>query len=218
MQLAGQTKDPDQKMSPCVDASLVDSFFQNPAPMFAGAVFAAVAAVMTALKSGDNLLWPCVGLLIVTGAVRAFDMHKYMTRESILTADDAARWEIRYQIGAMFYAVALGIWCFVTLTTSDAPVAHMICLTVTIGYVAAGVGRTYGRPWIFHVQIVLACGPMAIGLALHGDPYYIGMACLSALFFMALVQITMSLQKIFVRALVAREREAALASQFDTAL
>jgi diguanylate cyclase (GGDEF)-like protein len=218
MQLAGQTKDPDQKMSPSIYAALVDSLFQNPAPMFAGAVFAAVAAVMTALKSGDNLLWPCVGLLIVTGAVRAFDMHKYMTRESILTADDAARWEIRYQIGAMFYAVALGIWCFVTLTTSDDPVAHMICLTVTIGYVAAGVGRTYGRPWIFHVQIVLACGPMAIGLALHGDPYYIGMACLSALFFMALVQITMSLQKIFVRALVAREREAALASQFDTAL
>jgi diguanylate cyclase (GGDEF)-like protein len=218
MQLAGQTKDPDQKMSPSIYAALVDSLFQNPAPMFAGAVFAAVAAVMTALKSGDNLLWPCAALLIVTGAVRAFDMHKYMTRKSILTAGDAARWEIRYQIGAMFYAVALGVWCFVTLTTSDDPVAHMICLTVTIGYVAAGVGRTYGRPWIFHVQIVLACGPMAIGLALHGDPYYIGMACLSALFFMALVQITMSLQKIFVRALVAREREAALASQFDTAL
>src|SRR3981081_3954570 len=119
MQIDGQTKDPDQKMSPSIYAALVDSLFQNPAPMFAGAVFAAVAAVMTALKSGDNLLWPCVRRLIVPGAVRAFDMHKYMTRESILTADDAARWEIRYQIGAMFYAIALGIWCFVALTSSD---------------------------------------------------------------------------------------------------
>ena len=57
---------------------------------------------------------------------------------------------------------------------------------------------------------------MSLALALHGSPYYIGMAVLSALFFIALKQITTGLQKIFVRALVAREREAALAIQFDT--
>jgi diguanylate cyclase (GGDEF)-like protein len=218
MQLAGQPKDPDLKMSPSIYAALVDSLFQNPGPLFAGAVFAAVAAVMTALKTGDNLLWPCAALLIVTGAVRAFDMHTYKTRQSILTADEAGYWEIRYQIAAMFYAIALGIWCFVALTSSNDPVAHMIAVTVTSGYMAAGVGRTYGRPWIFHLQIVLACGPMTTALALHGDRYYIGMACLSALFFLGLKQITTSLQQIFVRALVAREREATLASQFDTAL
>ena len=65
---------------------------------------------------------------------------------------------------------------------------------------------------------LLACGPLSLALALHGTPYYVGMALLSALFFLALKQISTSLQQIFVRALVAREREAALASQFDTAL
>jgi diguanylate cyclase (GGDEF)-like protein len=218
MQLAGQNTDPDQKISPSIYAALVDSLFQNPGPMFAGAVFAAIAAVMTALKSGDDLLWPCAGLLIVTGAFRAFDMHRYKARKAALTADDATSWEIRYQIGAMLYAIALGIWCVVALLSSDDAVAHMICLTVTTGYMAAGAGRTYGRPWIFHLQILFACGPMALALALHGSPYYIGMAVLSALFFIALKQITTGLQKIFVRALVAREREAALAIQFDTAL
>jgi diguanylate cyclase (GGDEF)-like protein len=218
MQLTGQNSDPDQKISPSIYAALVDSLFQNPGPMFAGAVFAAIAAVMTALKSGDDLLWPCAGLLIVTGAFRAFDMHRYKLRKAALTADDATRWEIRYQIGAMLYAIALGIWCVVALLSSDDAVAHMICLTVTTGYMAAGAGRTYGRPWIFHLQILFACGPMSLALALHGSPYYIGMAVLSALFFIALKQITTGLQKIFVRALVAREREAALAIQFDTAL
>ncbi len=218
MQLAGQNTDPDQKISPSIYAALVDSLFQNPGPMFAGAVFAAIAAVMTALKSGDDLLWPCAGLLIVTGAFRALDMHRYKGRKAALTADDATRWEIRYQIGAMLYAIALGIWCVVALLSSDDAVAHMICLTVTTGYMAAGAGRTYGRPWIFHLQILFACGPMSLALALHGSPYYVGMAVLSALFFIALKQITTGLQKIFVRALVAREREAALAIQFDTAL
>ncbi len=118
----------------------------------------------------------------------------------------------------MVYAAALGLWCFVALLGSDDAVAHMICLSVTIGYVAGGAGRTYGRPWIFHVQMLLACGPMAMALALHGTPYYIGMAVLSVLFFFALKQISTNLQQIFVRALVAREREAALAGQFDTAL
>jgi diguanylate cyclase (GGDEF)-like protein len=218
MQLADQNTDPDQKISPSIYTALVDSLFQNPGPMFAGAVFAAIAAVMTALKSGDDWLWPCAGLLIVTGAFRAFDMHRYKARKAALTADEATRWEIRYQIGAMLYAIALGIWCVVALLSSDDAVAHMICLTVTTGYMAAGVGRTYGRPWIFHLQILFACGPMSLALALHGSPYYVGMAVLSALFFIALKQITTGLQKIFVRALVAREREAALAIQFDTAL
>jgi diguanylate cyclase (GGDEF)-like protein len=145
-------------------------------------------------------------------------MHRYKKRKAALTADDATGWEIRYQIGAMLYAIALGIWCVVALLSSDDAVAHMICLTVTTGYMAAGAGRTYGRPWIFHLQILFACGPMSLALALHGSPYYIGMAVLSALFFIALKQITTGLQKIFVRALVAREREAALAIQFDTAL
>jgi len=44
MQLAGQNTDPDQKISPSIYAALVDSLFQNPGPMFAGAVFAAKAA------------------------------------------------------------------------------------------------------------------------------------------------------------------------------
>jgi diguanylate cyclase (GGDEF)-like protein len=218
MQLANQSGEPDQKMSPSIYAALVDSLFQNPAPLFAGALCAAVAATMTAIKTGDAWLWPCAAFLIVAGAARALDMHWYKTSRSVLTVDEVARWEMRYQIAAMVYAVALGTWCSVALLSSDDAVAHMICLTVTTGYVAAGAGRTYGRPWIFHVQIALACGPTAVALALRGTPYYVGMAIVCAVFFSALKEISTNLQRIFVQALVAREREAALAGQFDTAL
>src|SRR5258707_454452 len=218
MQLASETRDHEQKISSSIYVALIDSLFQNPAPLFAGAVLVAIAAVMTALKTQENLLWPCASFLMGSGVARGLDMHRYNRRNFFRTADEAARWEVRYQIGAMIYAVALGTWCSVALLSSNDAVAHMICLSVTTGYVAAGAGRTYGRPWIFHVQIALACGPTAIALALHGTPYYIGMACVSAVFFLALKQISTDLQRIFVQALVAREREAALASQFDTAL
>jgi diguanylate cyclase (GGDEF)-like protein len=205
-------------MSPSIYAALVDSLFQDPGPMFAGALCAAVAAIMTAVKTGNVWLWPCVALLVVTGAVRALDTRQYRRRKAGLTPNEAAWWEIRYQVGAMLYAAALGLWCLVTLLGSHDAVAHLICISVTLCYMSAGTGRTYGRPWIFHVQMLLACGPLTIALALYGSPYYAGMALLNVLFFLALKHISTSLQSIFVRALVAREREAALANQFDTAL
>jgi diguanylate cyclase (GGDEF)-like protein len=218
MQLTAQTTDAESKMSPSIHAALIDSLFQDPGPLFAGALCAAVAAVMTALKTGDAWLWLIVALLIVTGAVRAIDTRQYRRRKATLTAEAVARWEIRYQVCAMLYAAALGLWCIVAILGSDDAAAHMICTSVTLCYVAAGGARTYGRPWIFHVQMLLAVGPLTLGLLLYGSPYYAGMASLNVLFFLALKHISTGLQKMFVRALLAGEREAALANQFDTAL
>ena len=41
-------------MSPSIYAALINSLFQNPAPMFAGSVMVAFAAAMTALKTGKT--------------------------------------------------------------------------------------------------------------------------------------------------------------------
>ena len=218
MQLASSGKEPDLKMSPSIYAALIDSLFQDASTMFAGSLCNAFAALLTAMKTGDALLWLCALLLVVIGAVRAIDVHGYHRRKAGLSPDQVMRWEMRYQLGAMFYAGALGLWCFVALLAADDAVAHMIAISVTLGYVSGGSGRTYGRPWIFHAQMLLACGPMTLAMAVYGSPYYFGMALLNVVFFFALRHISTSLQQMFVRALVAREREAALANQFDTAL
>ncbi|HEU0146060.1 MAG TPA: EAL domain-containing protein [Bradyrhizobium sp.] len=220
MQLASQNGDADQRMSPAIHAALIDSLFQDPGPMFAGALCAAVAAVMTAIKSGDPNLWPCALLLIVAGAFRALDMRYYrrLRDSNQLSQMGIAGWELRYQVGAMVYALVLGIWCCAAVLDTNDAVVHMIATAVTLCYISAGAGRTYGRPWIFHVQIVLACGPLTVALVLNGSPYYIGLAAFCVLFFLSLKHISTNLQKIFVQAFVAREGETALASQFDTAL
>jgi diguanylate cyclase (GGDEF)-like protein len=218
MQLASQSGEPKQEVSPTVSAALIDSLFEAPGPLFAGIIFVAIAAAMTALKTGQNLTWACVALLIMTGAVRAFDLRQFLPRKSTLTAEEAAHWQKRYQIGALIQAAAIGIWCSVTLLSSDDAVVHMICLSVTTGIVAGGAGRAYGRPSIFHLQAVLQFGPAVIALALRGTPYYIAMSVVSAAFLLAVMQLSANLHRIFMRAVVAREREAALAGQFDTAL
>jgi diguanylate cyclase (GGDEF)-like protein len=218
MQLAHPEQDPDREISPSVRAVPIDSLFEAPGPLLAGIVFVTIAAAMTALKTGQNLTWACVSLLIMAGAVRAFDLRRYQARKSTLAADETAQWKKRYQIGATIQAAAIGIWCSVTLLSSDDAVVHMICLSVTTGIVAGGAARAYGRPSIFRLQAALQFGPPVIALALRGTPYYIAMSVVSAAFLLAVMQLSANLHRIFMRAVVAREREAALAGQFDTAL
>src|SRR5580692_7837369 len=218
MQLASQPQDSDLKVSPTIHSALIDSLFEAPGSLLAGLVFAVVAAAMTALKTGEPAVWACVALLIATGAVRAFDMWRYQARRSTLTDAEAAQWKERYQIRAMIQAAAIGIWCATTLLSSNDAVAHMICLSTATGIAAGGAGRAYGKQWVFQLQVLLCYGPAVVALALRGTPYYIGMAVVCAGFIVALIQISANLHKIFMQALVAREREAALAGQFDTAL
>jgi diguanylate cyclase (GGDEF)-like protein len=53
---------------------------------------------------------------------------------------------------------------------------------------------------------------------LHGDVYYIGCALLNVLFFIGLRRISVSLHQVYFNALIATERVASIANQFDTAL
>jgi diguanylate cyclase (GGDEF)-like protein len=206
------------ELEPVLYAALIDSMLQNFWPMFIGAVSAGSAAVMTALKTGNVLLWPCAILIVGIGTIRAFHMRKYERRTQVLTFEQAKHLEPRYAIGAMTYAAMLGIWCFVTIVGSDDTIAHLLCVSVTVGYTAGGAARNYGRPKLIQYHILLACGPMSAALVLEGDPYYIGLAILLCLFFFGLKGLNLGLHEIFVKALTSSFREAALAGQFDTAL
>jgi diguanylate cyclase (GGDEF)-like protein len=206
------------ELEPVLYAALIDSMLQNFWPMFIGAVSAGSAAVMTALKTGNVLLWPCAILIVGIGTVRAFHMRKYERRTSVLTFEQAKHLEPRYAIGAMTYAAMLGIWCFITIVGSDDTIAHLLCVAVTVGYTAGGAARNYGRPKLIQYHILLACGPMSAALVLEGGPYYIGLAILLCLFFFGLKGLNLGLHEIFVKALTSSFREAALAGQFDTAL
>jgi diguanylate cyclase (GGDEF)-like protein len=218
MQLAHAEQDSDLETSPPIRAALMDALFETPGPLLTGIIFAIIAAAMTALKTGETLIWACVALLTLAGAVRAINLQRFRARKSTETTDQAARWQKRHQIGAMIQAAAIGIWCATTLLSNDDAVAHMIGLTVTVGLVAGGAGRAYGRPWIFQLQVLLILAPTVIALALRHTPYYIAMSVVTGVFIMTLIGISANLHRIFMQALVAREREAALAGQFDTAL
>jgi diguanylate cyclase (GGDEF)-like protein len=221
MPLVDQTQQRNSReLPPAIYAALVDSLFQNFVPTIAGTLTSTIIAAMTALKTGNQLIWPCAIWISIVGMARAMQMRKYELERRIspLSPERAPWWENRYKNLADLYAGSLGLWCFVVVLGSDDAVAHMLCASATIGYTAASAGRNYARPWIIQRHIVLACAPLALALILHGDSYYCGLGFLLALFFVGLKYINLSLNSIFVGALTSSMREAALATRFDTAL
>src|SRR5215468_7590724 len=219
MQLVDQKKRSNQEeLEPVLYAALIDSMCQNFWPMMLGTLCTAIAAVLTAMKTGNTLLWPVALAIVGIGTLRAFQMRKYERRTQVLSFDQARYLEPRYAVGAIVYAGVLGAWCFLTIVGSDDAIAHMLCVAVTVAYTGGGAARNYGRPRLLQLHILFACGPMSVALALHGGFYYIGLAILLALFFFGLKGINLSLHAIFVKALTSSFREAALAGQFDTAL
>jgi diguanylate cyclase (GGDEF)-like protein len=219
MQIESKSVEPDQRQSsPTISAALTDSLFEAPGTVLTGIVFSAFSAALTALKTEQMLIWGFVPLLIIAGAIRAFDLSRYQVSKSKLTAEQAASWQQRYQLGALIQAAVIGLWCSTTLLSNSDAIAHMIALSVTTGILAGGAGRAYGRQSIFRLQALLIFGPAVIALALHRTPYYLAMSLVCAAFLVSVMRLSANLHKIFLRAVVAREREAALAGQFDTAL
>ncbi|HKU04459.1 MAG TPA: diguanylate cyclase, partial [Bradyrhizobium sp.] len=219
MQLVDHKKRSSQEeLEPVLYAALIDSMCQNFWPMMLGTLCTGIAAVLTAMKTGNMLLWPVALAIVGIGTLRALQMRKYERRTQVLSFDQAKYLEPRYAVGAIIYAGVLGAWCFLTIVGNDDAIAHMLCVAVTVAYTGGGAARNYGRPKLLQLHVLFACGPMSVALAMQGSFYYIGLAVLLVLFFFGLKGINLSLHAIFVKALTSSFREAALAGQFDTAL
>src|SRR5262249_10238534 len=161
-----------------------------------GTICTFAAALMTLVRTGNDLLWPCVVLIIGIGTARAFQMRKHERRIGILSYEEAKAFEPRYAVGCIAYAAVVGLWSFITIYGRVAWGRQMTVGAVTVGYTAGGAARNYGRPWLPQLHILFACAPLALALALHGGVYYIGLAILLVLFFVALKGINLSLHQI----------------------
>ena len=208
----------DERVPGDIYISLVDSLFDNFTSMLAGAICATIAAMLTAWKAGDPLLWASAFGILVVGVARSLHMRAYARGDKPATLEAAQASELRYAIGAGAYASMLGAWSFLGIALTSDPVIHLLCASVTIGYTAGGAGRNSGRPHIVLLQIVCACGPLAIALMVNSSVYYVALGILIILFFMGLRRISYSLHETNLKALVASRDIRSLAMRFDTAL
>ena len=198
---------------------LVDSLFKEGRTLFLGTLINAGAIFATYWKTGELSLLICAFLFTIIGFARILYISWYrQTQDSILSVEQARRWEYGYTTGASASVGLLGAWCFLAFATTDDAFTRLASFSMTIGYVIGIFGRNFGSPKFVVVQIISAWLPMTLALLIYGNAYHWFFSILLIPFFLAVKFISDRLRKTLLDAIIASRNVSALAKRFDTAL
>lgn len=162
---------------------LVASLFSTLLPTMIMTVSFAGVGFLVARDAQD------LGLLAITiiGSIAALCrlavllLHRGRAADDRLTLADARRFERRYAVAYIAFALVLGSFGARGFLVAG-PSAHMLIVGLLFGYgagVAAGLSL---RPWISVPSVLLAIVPTAIVALCHADPIYRAAGILLALF------------------------------------
>jgi diguanylate cyclase (GGDEF)-like protein len=199
--------------------SLVGSLFTDPRTLLVGAIGTISAVVITALKSGEPLLWLCSVAMVATACVRATDMRIF-GRQGQLNNDAKLirKWELRYVTGSCVYVALLGIWCLIAFVKSSDPEIQLLSFSLTLANMIGVAGRNFGSNFLVNAQLIGMGIPLLSALLMTGRPYYAIYACILLPFFLSFKGISDRLRQIFLNAVVATRDVGLLAARLDTAL
>jgi diguanylate cyclase (GGDEF)-like protein len=198
--------------------SVVDSLYADLRTLAVGSVGILVAILLTAVKTGDELIYICALVSAAVACARMLGVHAYARqRAGITTIEDAARWEFRYALGVSAHLASLGVWCIVAFWTGD-PFAQLISVSATIASQIGVAGRNFGSRRVVVLQIVTVAPLLMFAYFIPRDIYYAFGSLLLLAFFFTLKSICDRLRRTLMDALIATRDVTLLANRFDAAL
>lgn len=208
------------KSMPPVDyVSIVKSVYKDRRAMVLGALACAIAAGVSATKTGSLILYAIAAIFILIAVFRYIDMTAFQKLDIGPTdVETAARWEVRATYWAVLFAGLCGFWCFASFIFVSDSVTELIAMAVTIACMVGIVTRNFGLDRMLTLQIAIAITLMSAGLILKGDVYH---AVLAALLFPMLVSfrfLAQDVRSVLLNAVHSRVDATRLALQLDTAL
>ncbi len=202
-----------------VQASLVDSLFDDRRSLFIGSIAAAGCTLLSAYKTGSVILLVFAVAIAVVAAVRSIEIGAYgRARDGLKTVRDLRKWEIRYVIGATISDGLLGVWTFVSFATTDDPFVRLLSFGITLAYMIGTSGRNFASDLLVYAQIVGAGVPLSAAMFVAGGYYYAIFGLILIPFFVALKFISDRLRKVLLDAVLANREISELNQRFDTAL
>ena len=198
-----------------VRRSLVESLYASPTSLAIGAITGVAVGIVISTMSGRGPVHIVVAVLCLVAALRvvsAVFFHRQLMRG---TAVASRSWELIYELGAWGYSGLLGLMAFVTLTGSQNPVTHMLSVSMATGYAGGISGRNAGRVQIAIGQVCLTLLPTATGLWLQGSTGYRVLSVAMVMMVLGLAEISSTIHRIVVQALVGRRDKSLLAEKFE---
>jgi hypothetical protein len=176
-----------------IRVSLVSSLYGDPTTLVIGSLGTLLSAYISAIAMQSwPLLFCAIGMTLVT-LLRARDMQRFkLSSGPDMPLVEARRWELRYVFGASSYVLLMGAWCFLALTTTNAPYIQLLCFSMTLVNMIGVAGRNYGSDLLVKAQLCCAGVPMVIGLMLAEDQYLLLLAVVLVPFFMSFKTISPS--------------------------
>lgn len=198
-----------------VRRSLVESLYASPRSLTIGAVTGVAVGIVISTLSAAGPIQLVVAILCLVATLRvisAIFFHRQLVRG---TAVASRNWELAYELGAWGYAGLLGLMSFVTLLGSTNPVTHMLSVSMATGYAGGISGRNAGRVQIAIGQVCLTLLPTATGLWLEGSTGYRVLSVAMVMMVLGLAEISSTIHRIVVQALVGKREKSLLAEKFE---
>ncbi|WP_366941072.1 EAL domain-containing protein [Sphingobium sp.] len=195
--------------------SLVESLYASPTSLTIGAVTGVAVGIVISTLSEPGPIQLVVSVLCVVATLRVISavfFHRQLVRG---TAVASRSWELIYELGAWGYSGLLGLMAFVTLIGSRDPVTHMLSVSMATGYAGGISGRNAGRVQIAIGQVCLTLLPTATGLWLQGSTGYRVLSVAMVMMVLGLAEISSTIHRIVVQALVGRRDKSLLAEKFE---
>ncbi len=187
--------------------------------MLAGSAASAIAAWLTAYKTGSLSLYVITAAFIIIGLVRYFNMRAFWRAAAAdENAAAAAVWETRALIHGGLLAATYGAWCLISMAVVKDPFAELASASISIAVTVGIVGRNFGLDRLVAIQMLLVIAPLSAGFALHGDVYHFILAGLLGVMLASFRKLAADVRTILLSAVHGRVDASRLADELDMAM
>jgi diguanylate cyclase (GGDEF)-like protein len=192
---------------------LVSSLFSSPGSIIPGGIAGILTPFLCWVSTDAGIFLTLTLLVTLVVVLRFMTVVTYRRRDH---SDDSfaetRRWDREYFLGATVFSAVLGYSCYIALTQTDDPAAHITSVASTIALASGYVSRNAGRPKFVAVQLLTFCVPMAIGLVQAHNVYYHYIGYFAFLYVAANIAITNSLHRNLLALSEATKQSKGLAS------
>lgn len=200
-------------------ASVLRSVYGDRRAMLAGSAASAIAAWLTAYKTGSLPLYLVTVAFIVMGLVRYFNMRAFW-RATMKDENAAAAeiWETRALVHGGLLAAVYGAWCLISMAVVKDSFAELASASISIAVTVGIVARNFGLDRLVAIQMLLVIAPLSAGFALHGDIYHFILAGLLGVMLASFRKLAADVRTILLSAVHGRVDASRLADELDMAM
>lgn len=192
----GKGGEPGESQDTAGYSLLVDSLFSSPGSIIPGGIAGILTPFLCWLSTGLGIFVTLTWVVAIVVMLRIMTVVAYKRRDhSKDSLAQTRRWDRDYFLGATAFSAVLGYSCYLALTITEEPAAHVTSVASTIALASGYVARNAGRPRFVAVQLLTFCVPMAFGLIDATNVYYHYIGYFAFLYVAANVAITNSLHR-----------------------